>query len=144
MAPRVVPTLDGLARAHGAHRLRLQHPGLEPVNHQLPAGGAAGLIFPAARGDQLSDMTLSATIRRMEVAAVPHGFRSTFRDRVSERTNYPNEMAEMAPAHAIDNQSEAAYRRGDMLERQAAMLDDWAKFLATVDSSGVVVPLRKA
>jgi len=50
------------------------------------------------------------------VAAVPHGFRSTFRDWVSERTNYPLDVAEMALAHAIGDRVEAAYRRGDLFE----------------------------
>jgi integrase len=61
-------------------------------------------------------MTLSAVVRRMKVAAVPHGFRSTFRDWASERTNYPRDVAEMALAHAIGDKVEAAYRRGDLFE----------------------------
>jgi integrase len=73
-------------------------------------------------------MTISAVLRRLEVNAVPHGFRSTFRDWAAERTTYPNEVAEMALAHAVGNKVEAAYRRGDLFEKRLAMMDDWADF----------------
>ncbi len=105
------------------------------------------LVFPALRRGELSDMTLSAVMRRMheaEVAegrpgfpdraskrpAVPHGLRSTFRDWVAERTTYPGEMAEVALAHTISNAVEAAYRRGDMMEKRRTMMAAWAEFLA--------------
>jgi integrase len=112
----------------------------------LPRLDGNPLVFPAARGGMLSDMTLSATMRRMHEAdlkmggagfvdprskrpAVPHGLRSTFRDWVAERTSYPGEMAEVALAHRISNAVEAAYRRGDMVEKRRAMMTDWAAFL---------------
>ncbi|MCK6376440.1 MAG: integrase arm-type DNA-binding domain-containing protein [Zoogloea sp.] len=87
------------------------------------------LVFPSRRGGPLSDMTLAAVLRRMDVPAVPHGFRSTFRDWAAERTAHPRELAEMALAHAIESKVEAAYRRGDMLERRRAMMGEWAVFL---------------
>mgnify|MGYP001016459178 CR=1 FL=1 len=64
--------------------------------------------------------------------AVPHGLRSTFRDWVSERTEYPRDMAEIALAHSVGSDVERAYRRGDMLEKRRAMMADWAKFLGAV------------
>ncbi|SEQ46275.1 tyrosine-type recombinase/integrase [Thalassovita taeanensis] len=116
------------------------------------------LVFPAARGGQLSDMTLSAAMKRMheaEVAAggagyvdrtskrpaVPHGLRSTFRDWVAERTNYPGDMAEVALAHRISNAVEASYRRGDMIEKRRKMMGDWAGYLANIRKNGEVVKL---
>ncbi len=104
------------------------------------------LVFPAARGGQLSDMTLSATMKRMhdakfkedkvgyidrvsKKAAVPHGLRSTFRDWAAERTTYDRDMAELALAHKVANAVEAAYRRGDMLAKRLTMMDEWAAFL---------------
>jgi len=104
------------------------------------------LVFPAARGGQLSDMTLSATMKRMHEAdiaaggagwldpqnkrpSVPHGVRSTFRDWAAEQTDYPGELAEIALAHKIGSAVEAAYRRGDMLEKRRKMMTDWAAFL---------------
>ena len=86
------------------------------------------LIFAAARGGQLSDMSLSAVMRRMEVDAVPHGFRSTFRDWAGECTNYPRDLAEQALAHTLESKVEAAYRRGDALEKRREMMKDWAKY----------------
>jgi integrase len=100
------------------------------------------LVFPAARGGVLSDMTLSAVLRRMAVPAVPHGFRSTFRDWASERTNYPRDVAEMALAHAIGDKVEAAYRRGDLFEKRRLMMTDWAKFLARPEVKGTVIDLQ--
>lgn len=76
-------------------------------------------------------MTISAVLRRLEVNAVPHGFRSTFRDWAAERTTYPNEVAEMALAHAVGNKVEAAYRRGDLFEKRLAMMDEWAEFCSS-------------
>jgi len=64
----------------------------------------------------------------MKVSAVPHGFRSTFRDWCAERTDYPNEVAEMALAHAIGNKVEAAYRRGDLLDKRRRLMQDWADY----------------
>lgn len=86
-------------------------------------------VFPSSRGGCMSDMALTQLMRRMEVDAVPHGFRSTFRDWAGEKTNFPRDVAEMALAHTISNQVEAAYRRGDALERRRQMMQDWAAFL---------------
>ncbi|MDP2582237.1 integrase arm-type DNA-binding domain-containing protein [Shimia thalassica] len=114
------------------------------------------LVFPAARGGKLSDMTLSATMRRMHEAdltqggtgffdrqsnrpAVPHGLRSTFRDWAAEKTTYPGDMAEVALAHKISNAVEASYRRGDMIEKRRRMMADWADFTLGVSIGGKVV-----
>ena len=83
----------------------------------------------------MSDMTISAVLRRLQVDAVPHGFRSTFRDWAAERTAYPNEVAEMALAHAVGNKVEAAYRRGDLFEKRLAMMNDWGRFCAGEDKT---------
>lgn len=117
------------------------------------------LVFPAARGGQLSDMTVSAVMRRMNEAdvadggpgfldrvskrpAVPHGMRSTFRDWVAERTHFPGEMAEVALAHRIGNAVEAAYRRGDMIEKRRRMMGEWEAFLSTEKTTGKIVRIR--
>lgn len=86
-------------------------------------------VFPSPRGKVLSDMALLAVMRRMEVDAVPHGFRSTFRDWVGERTDYPRELAEQALAHTLESKVEAAYRRGDALEKRRTMMQEWSDFL---------------
>jgi integrase len=124
----------------------------------LPRVAESRLVFPAARGGELSDMSLSAAMKRMHAAdsaaggvgfvdsaskrsAVPHGLRSTFRDWVAERTTYPGDMAEVALAHRINNAVEASYRRGDMVEKRRKMMDDWAEYLAGHSRSGNVVKI---
>lgn len=88
-------------------------------------------VFPSPRDGILSDMTLSAVLRRMKVAAVPHGFRSCIRDWTAEETDYPRDVAEMALAHTIPDKVEAAYRRGDLFEKRRKMMQDWADFCGT-------------
>ena len=116
-------------KAGREHRVPLSAPVVlmlnKDSNRQSVAPG--DLLFPAPRGGVLSDMALTAVMRRMAVAAVPHGFRSTFRDWCSERTNYPRDLAEQALAHAVESKVEAAYRRGDALEKRRAMMTQWAK-----------------
>jgi integrase len=79
-------------------------------------------------------MTLSAVLRRMKIEAVPHGFRSTFKDWASERTAFPNEVVEMALAHAVGDKVEAAYRRGDLLQKRKQLMADWASFCLSASS----------
>lgn len=90
--------------------------------------GDSRLVFAAPRGGQLSDMALTQAMRRMGLKCVPHGFRSTFRDWCGERTNYPRELAEQALAHVLSNKVEAAYRRGDALEKRRTMMQVWAGY----------------
>jgi integrase len=117
------------------HRVPLSKAAVDVLS-KLPRMAGSDLLFPAPRGGQLSDMTLSAVMRRMNVGAVPHGFRSTFRDWAAERTAFPHEMQEMALAHAIDSKVEAAYRRGDLFEKRRRMMEAWATFCAKVERSG--------
>ena len=88
--------------------------------------------FPAPRGGLLSDMTLTAVLRRLDVPAVPHGFRSTFRDWAAERTEFPREVAEAALAHIVSNQVEAAYRRGDLFEKRRKLMDAWNAYCVPI------------
>ena len=90
----------------------------------------------------LSDMTLSAILKRMEIDAVPHGFRSTFRDWVAEQTGYPREVAEQALAHGLKDKVEAAYQRGDLFDKRKRLMADWANF-CNQPPAGQVVPIRR-
>lgn len=101
------------------------------------------IVFFAPRGGELSDMALSGVMRRMEVAAVPHGFRSTFRDWAAERSSYPRDVCEMALAHTIGDKVEAAYRRGDLFAKRTKMMADWSRFIETKPATGNVTPMRK-
>ena len=87
------------------------------------------IVFPGTRDHKpLSDITLTAMLRRMQRDDITvHGFRTSFRDWAAEATDYPQEMAEMALAHIVGNKVEAAYRRGDMLEKRRAMMQSWAE-----------------
>ncbi|HUW75778.1 MAG TPA: integrase arm-type DNA-binding domain-containing protein [Gallionella sp.] len=104
----------------------------------------ADFVFPGSKnGSTISDMTMSAVLKRMSVDAVPHGFRSTFRDWAAERTNYPRDAAEMALAHTIGDKVEAAYRRGDLFEKRRRMMADWAAFCAAPSfKAGKVISLH--
>lgn len=124
------------------HRVPLSAAAVTLLRH-LPVMENNDLVFPAPRGGELSDMTLSAVIRRMKVEAVPHGFRSTFRDWCAERTNYPRDVAEMALAHAIGDKVEAAYRRGDLFEKRRRLMAEWATFCRKVEVKGDVVSIQK-
>lgn len=108
----------------------------------LPRFQGSNRVFETTSGKALSDMTLSAVLKRMEVDAVPHGFRSTFRDWCSERTNYPQEVAEMALAHTIKNKVEAAYRRDDLLPKRALLMQEWANYLDKPNKAAAVVPIN--
>jgi integrase len=128
-------------KAGKEHRVPLSAPALALLK-ALPRMAGDDHVFPAPRGGAMSDMSLSAVMRRMEVDAVPHGFRSTFRDWASERTAYPRDVAEMALAHTIGDKVEAAYRRGDLLAKRTNMMADWARFIDTAPASADVVQLR--
>lgn len=142
-AAKVWTVPEGRMKAGKEHRVPLSEAALA-VLAALPQGKGGDLVFKAPRGGMLSDMTLAAVLRRMEVPAVPHGFRSTFRDWAAERTSYPRDAAEMALAHAIGDKVEAAYRRGDLFEKRRLMMADWAQFLARVESPAQVLPFKAA
>lgn len=123
-------TIPGLRMKSGKdHRVPLSDWALSILTRQQERR-ENDLIFPAPKGGQMSDMTLNAVMRRMQVDAVPHGFRSTFRDWAGEKTNFPRELAEQALAHTLESKVEAAYRRGDGLDKRRQMMSDWAKFIA--------------
>lgn len=83
------------------------------------------------KGKHLSNMSMLMMVRRIRAGLTVHGFRSTFRDWVSEETDHSPEVAEMALAHTIGNKVEAAYRRGKLLERRKRLMQDWESFCLT-------------
>ena len=87
-------------------------------------------VFPGRKADRpLSNMAMLVLLRRMERDDItPHGFRSTFRDWAAEQTSYPREIAEMALGHVVGKAVERAYRRGDLFEKRALLMRDWANF----------------
>ena len=123
----------GRMKSGREHRVPLSKPAINLLR-ALRGGTAGGLVFPGMRGP-LSDMSLTAVLRRMNVKVTAHGFRSTFRDWVAEFTDHSNEVAEMALAHAVGDKVEAAYRRGDLFEKRVSLMSDWAAYLESKKSS---------
>jgi integrase len=126
-------------KAGREHRVPLSAPAmaiLEKMKKVPPIEGEevehSEFVFPGGKKDQpLSNMALLALLRRMTRTDITtHGFRSTFRDWASEKTDYPREVAEMALAHAISDKVEAAYRRGDLFEKRRQLMTDWAVYCA--------------
>lgn len=98
------------------------------------------------KGAALSDAAFGAVLKRMNLKqkVVPHGFRSTFRDWCAEKTNYSNEVAEMALAHVVANKVEAAYRRGDLVIKRRALMQDWAGFIGITVCDVAAVQVENA
>lgn len=87
------------------------------------------LVFPGTKeGKSLSDMTLSKLVKDLGIAAVPHGFRSSFRDWAGEATAHPREVIEFALAHVIKDKAEAAYARSDLFDKRRTLMNDWSIF----------------
>lgn len=102
-------------------------------------------VFPGNRSiAPLSNMAMLELLKRMERPDITvHGFRSTFKDWASEQTNYAREVSEMALAHTISDQTEAAYRRGDLFEKRRRLMADWARHCQASRKTGQVVALRR-
>jgi integrase len=88
-----------------------------------------GLLFIGSKGKLLSDMTLTAVMRRMKVDAVPHGLRSSFRTWAADHTNHPREVCEQCLAHTTGTNVELAYQRSDLFEKRRQVMDEWASFV---------------
>lgn len=117
-------------KAQKEHRVPLSSHAMDLLGTQPKVDGTE-LIFPGVRmGRPLSDMSLAAVLKRMEFGEFTvHGFRSTFRDWTAEATHFPHEMAETALAHTLTSKVEAAYRRGDMIEKRREMMQAWSDYL---------------
>jgi integrase len=130
----------GRMKAGREHRVPLSKPALELLKDRAKVV-ASGHMFPGLRGGALSDMAMANVLRRMGCDFTVHGCRSSFRDWAAEATAFPHEVAEMALAHVIPNKAEAAYRRGDLLDKRRALMAAWAEYLADGQTARVV-PLR--
>jgi integrase len=144
-----------------ASRMKMKKTHRVPLSDQaiallksIPQGEANDLIFPGKKqGKPLSDMTLTAAIRRRNEktltwidesgeAITVHGFRSTFKDWASEETPYPNVLSESALAHQVKEKTEAAYRRGDLFEKRRDLMQDWADYCTKLVINASVTPVR--
>jgi integrase len=143
------------------HRVPLSDAALELLQ-ALPHGGSDSLVFPAPQGGKLSDMTLVMLIRRLHGAeqkqgrkgfldpkqnkiATTHGFRATFKTWAREETSYPKDLSERALAHTTGNKVEEAYDRGDLFQKRARLMADWARYCGTVQlaAGDNIIPIGK-
>jgi len=138
-------------KARQEHRVPLQPQAVE-ILKSLPVVAGSNLIFPSRASKPLSDMALSQLMRGMRergeltVEAVPHGFRSSFRDWAAEQTAYPDEIRKAASGHKVGDVVKESYQRTDLLEKRRQLMDEWAVFLdrPSAKPSGKVTPIRKS
>ena len=105
---------------------------------QLSAARSSEFVFPGQKpGKPLSNMAMLMLLERMgkRKAITAHGFRSTFSDWASEVSPFSSELRESALAHTIGNKAEAAYRRGDALEKRRTMMEAWASWCDPKEAS---------
>ena len=124
------------------HRVPLCRRALEILEEARMLGRGSPLVFPGVRGKPFASTALSELLGELKIAAVPHGFRSSFRDWAAEETDHPREVAEAALAHKVRNQIEAAYRRSDLFERRRRLMNDWAAYLASERRDAEAGPVR--
>jgi integrase len=128
----IIPAAHTKARKE--HRVPLQPQAITLLKSLHKLVGTQ-VIFPSVKGGSLSDMALSQLMRGMHKRgdfsgeAVPHGFRSTFRDWAAEQTNYPDELRKIASMHTVSDAVKAAYERTDLLDKRRDLMNEWADFL---------------
>lgn len=132
-------------KAGKEHRVPLSDRALE-ILQSIGVGidDKAGFVFPGrTSGEPLSNMAMLKLLRRMGRGDLTvHGFRSTFRDWAAERTSFANEVIEMALAHAIDDKTEAAYRRGDLIDKRRQLMERWSDYCLESTAANKVIQLR--
>ena len=112
------------------HRVPLADRALDVLDEARELAVADGLMFPSPRGRPMHQKHLSELLRALRVDAVPHGFRSSFRDWAAECSDAPREVCELALAHVNGDRVEAAYRRSDLFERRRILMQQWADYVS--------------
>ncbi len=117
-------------KANREHRVPLCRRALDILDAaRTLSGGASPLVFTTGDGEQLDEKVLRRLLERQRVAAVPHGFRSSFRDWAAEETEHRREVIEAALAHVVRNKVEAAYARSDLFGRRRRLMDEWSAYV---------------
>lgn len=126
------------------HRVPLSPRALSNASEMIERGAGA-FVFAGRKPDKpMSNMAMLQLLKRMGREDITvHGFRSTFRDWAAECTNYPREVCDMALAHAIGRDVEAAYRRGDLFDKQCTLMLDWRSFCEQRSDNWKVIPMHK-
>ena len=123
-------------KAKREHRVPLCGRAVEILEAAQSLGGDSDLVFPMRSGRSIAGSTLPKMLKYHGIAAVAHGFRSSFRDWAAEKTDHPREVIEAALAHVVPNKVEAAYARSDLFERRRLLMDDWSEYLGGERQTG--------
>ena len=114
-------------KARREHRVPLSGRALALLEEARSLGTGTGLVFPSRKGKPLSNMAFTMLLRRLEAGdAVPHGFRSTFKDWTLEQTTFSWAVVETALAHTLGSATESAYARIDLFDRRRELMKTWA------------------
>jgi len=132
-------------KARKSHNIPLSSRALKIINY-LHEARTSDYVFQGGKtGKGLSNAAMDKLLQvTMKYDVTVHGFRSTFRDWTAEETTYPNELCEMALAHTIKNQAEAAYRRGDMLKKRMQLMQDWQQYMEHEPSLANTILIKTA
>ena len=117
-------------KAGREHRVPLCGRAVEILDEARRLDGASPIVFARGRGRELAEKQVRQMLERLGIAAVPHGFRSSFRDWAAEETDHPREVVEAALAHIVKNKVEAAYMRSDLFGRRRRLMDEWAEHVS--------------
>jgi integrase len=109
--------------------------------NSIPRQEDCDLLFPSTGARKISDMTLTAVLRRMKVDATVHGFRSSFKDWCRNCTQYPDEVSELQLAHVNNDATRAAYARDELIPQRARLMQQWCQYLNTKQRAAKVVPI---
>ena len=140
LAARVWTILPTRTKSKREHRVPLSRRAMEILTAARSLrGGQSALVFPGQSGGAIGETRLSRLLKTHKIAAVPHGFRSSFRDWAAETTSHPREVIEAALAHVVMNATEAAYARSDLFERRRRLMNEWAAYLE--DGHAQALPL---
>ena len=115
-------------KADALHRAPLSEPAINLLRKMETIRQGDYVFAGHAAGKPLSNMALAMALRRMKVDATPHGFRSTFRTWAAEKTSYPDGVCEAVLAHVQGDKVQAAYQRGDLLEKRRHLMNEWASY----------------
>lgn len=132
---------DNRMKAGREHRVPLSSRAVEILQSARLLAPTSEYVFPGRIvSGPMSNMAFLMLMRRMNVDGTVHGFRSSFRDWASEQTSFDRETCEAALAHAVNDKTEAAYRRGDLFDKRRELMDTWAQYVARPVSK--VAPIR--
>ena len=116
-------------KANRKHRVPLCGRALEILDEARRLDEESSIVFARSHGRELAEKQVRQMLERLGIGAVPHGFRSSFRDWAAEETDHPREVVEAALAHIVKNKVEAAYMRSDLFERRRRLMDEWSEYV---------------